>query len=73
MNQPNAELVVYGEVIPVHDHQFAPAERQLELTTPQLRKLVFYQGPVTKCDCGAISIESGLGNIIYSRNGTRMS
>lgn len=74
MTNPSAEIVSGGsDFTPGHDHEFSSCSRQLELTTPQLRKLVFYRGEVTKCWCGVIRLEDGTTQTMYSRNGARIT
>jgi hypothetical protein len=60
------------EVPETHAHEWTPCVRQLhDLTTPQLRKLVFYRGDVGKCTfCGAVVLDDGR---VISRNGNPMS
>lgn len=73
MNLPDAEIVSGGSNVPVHVHAFSPCEAG-QLTSPQLRKLVFCTGIVGICKCGVAQIsKGGNGHVLYSRNGSRMS
>jgi hypothetical protein len=50
-----------------HEHDFQPSEAG-QLTTAQLRKLVFYTGIVSRCECGFIRLEDSSTKRVYSRN-----
>ena len=76
MNQPNAKIVTEESApeTPRHEHEFGLLAAPEDLTTPQTRKLIFYQGPVYKCLCGVIGIPGGSSGrfTAYSRNGSRI-
>jgi hypothetical protein len=61
-----------GPEFKLHVCEFAPCDHpQLQLTSPQLRKLAFYRGQIEKCRCGVISLAE-MGGTRYSRNGNRV-
>ena len=54
-----------------HVHKYTRQARPDELSTPQLRKLVFYTGTdIRICECGAIRLADFQPHRTYSRNGS---
>lgn len=70
----NSPLVVVDseETVPEeHVHRYVEVDNK-ELTTMQLRKLVYYRGRVGKCDCGVITLWDSSTDLTFSRNGSRL-